>query len=247
MCGFVTKSVVINWWNSVYHHMLPVLLLIIIIFLFTITGFRTMGHVPKTPNELFTTDSMRSDIPAVSEELLRKDRLCSSINQNSNGCALHAFRQRSEFYNDLEVNGDIYVCDDEDCTQEEVYNKIAPPDAQPLDQQFGTLSGIIHHSQGRGIHQRVANYILKGNVKEYANTLRVRHSVLQEQQATLGKIITDANKKYELYQNKLRQLGERTWYNYCEGTPYQADYGLYNEPKNLDSRKKLCYDAYWLW
>lgn len=241
MCGFVTKSVAISLCLS--SHMLP-LLWFTIVLLLLITGFHEMK---REMYDKTLTESFRNNGPVMSDELHRKDQLCSSISENVNGCELHAFRQPSEFYKKLEVNDDIYVCDDSNCTQEEVYNKIASLNAPPLKDQFGTLSGIIHNSQSRGINPRVANYILKGNTEDDSNTLRARHAILKDKQDKLGPIVTEANKKYEKYKKKLQLLGEPTWYNYCEGTPYQANYWLGREPDNLDSRQKLCYDAYWLW
>lgn len=173
------------------------------------------------------------------------DRLCSSVGMNLNGCDLHAFNERADFQLPLKVDDDIYVCKD-DYTPMQVYNILQHNDQRLPTAQFGKVSSMVHDKTKQGIGRLVAKRILK-ETKSKDQTLEERRKVLLRKQTRLQRVMADESEKYNRYEKQLVAKGYNLWSKHCAGSPYEADYGLAYEPKNLTKQQQLCYYTYWLW
>ena len=99
--------------------------------------------------------------PVTSDAFKRTDRLCSSLNENLNGCDLHAFNQHAVFKQPLVVEDDIYVCNDH-YTPDEV-NRSLQTYPYPPPNRYDKISEVIRDKQKAGISRLVAKRILNAN------------------------------------------------------------------------------------
>ena len=182
--------------------------------------------------------------PIIHETIQRDDGLCSSNRQHHRSCDMHLFHQHAHFEQPLEIAGEIYVCKpNPPCDTKSVHRWIQQGQ---WNNNFNTLNDIISKGLKTGLSTQIAENLMRGGLRRN-QTLMERHNVLKQKQENTKRVLEQNESDIQELKKQIKDLGYDLWKENCYGTMYATYYQYNKQPRNLEARQNLCYDAYWLW
>ena len=198
-------------------------------------------HTSYSASENYTNTERE---PITHETIKRDDGLCSSNRQHHRSCDMHLFHQHAHFKKKLDISGEIYVCKAKPypaCNENTVHNWVQGG----LWNNFNTLNDVISKGLKTGLSRQIAENLMRGGLRR-KQTLMERHKVLKQKQKNTRQVLDKNENEINKIKSDIRDLGKDLWEANCLGTMYASYYEHKKQPRNLEARKNLCYDAYWL-